>query len=63
MSSPNIVSKSNGTEIIGLLYFILATQVTTPWLHYPLLFMGVGNFIESIIWSVYFKVNKEQPHD
>lgn len=49
------VSKSNGTEIISLLWFILATQITYPPFKTVAIVMGVENLIESIIFAFYFK--------
>lgn len=57
----NGISKSNGVEIISLLWFILATQITYEPFKFLAIVMGIENTIESIVYSLYFKerLNKE----
>jgi len=53
----NKVSKSNGVEILGILYLIgaiLSTGVTPEWITIVLYVFAVGNLIESIMWTFVF---------
>jgi len=50
----NKLTKSNGVEIIAILYFILATQLE-GWIVWVAFAFGVLNIIESIVWSKVFK--------
>lgn len=51
----NRISKSNGPEIAGILYFILATQIKNPVLAIIFWLLGATNMMESIYWSFKFK--------
>ena len=55
----NNVSKANGTEIISLLWFILATQISYTPLQVMAIIMGVENLLESWIFAMYF--NRRTP--
>lgn len=57
--SKNNVSKPNGIEIISLLYFLLATQISYRPLQVVAIVLGALNMLESMLWAWHFSPNRK----